>query len=756
MAGPSPTWLARHRTLALLAGSTLALLLALAGDRCVHVPRGLTARYFTNTTWQGPVNHGGLAAQLSTEQLRLAWDGAPPPRFSALWDGFLLVPRTGRYTLALRSDDGAWLSLDGKPLIDNGGDHSALVRQATVNLKAGAHLLSVKYFQDGGLFALDLLWGPAGHVLTPVPARAFSPHFVTARRLTADNTVDAVVAGLEWLWVGVLLFGAGRLLWPAVRRLLALLGREGAWPALAWVLGASVILDAVGLWWGLPAGGGWAPDELVPYMVLDGLQRAFSNGWFNAYPPLHFYVLSLAFSPVLLLARLGLVDIHGGGYTTLYVVERLISVVMATGTLIATYLCAVQVTSRRGALLATATLALTVTFVYYAKTANPDVPYVFWFAVSLVFYLRLLKGQRTSDYMLFAAMAALSICTKDQAYGLYALTPVPIVYEAWRAARRAGQPHPWRRVLWHPGIGAGCLAAAVTFALVHNFAFNFSGFLSHVRDILGPASRPYRLYPATLSGRLQLLADTARETALSSGWPLFVAAVAGLLLAATRSDGWQMLFWLGVPVVSYYVTFLNVVLHTFDRFMLPVGVILAIFAGDALARLISGAGRRRRWALALVGLVFGYSLLYSATVDALMVQDSRYTVEAWLRHRPERQPLIGVLELPQYLPRLEGYPLADVATVAELQVARPDYVVVNADYLRDVPADSPPGQLLAGLARGTLGYRLALHARTPSPWPWLPWPHPDLAAVRRTGRVLSNLDKINPTLDVYEREAADR
>ena len=98
-----------------------------------------------------------------------------------------------------------------------------------------------------------------------------------------------------------------------------------------------------------------------------------------------------------------------------------------------------------------------------------------------------------------------------------------------------------------------------------------------------------------------------------------------------------------------------------------------------------------------------------------------------------------------------GNNLIDVGTIAALRAQEPRYYVVNTDYLRSIPADSPPGRLLAGLAAGTLGYRLVLHARTPSPWPWLPAPHPDLVGTRRPEPVLSNLDKINPTLDVYER-----
>jgi hypothetical protein len=55
-------------------------------------------------------------------------------------------------------------------------------------------------------------------------------------------------------------------------------------------------------------------------------------------------------------------------------------------------------------------------------------------------------------------------------------------------------------------------------------------------------------------------------------------------------------------------------------------------AGSALDRLLS-LPPARRWATAAVGAAFGYTLLYAATVDVLMVGDSRYAAERWMRAR---------------------------------------------------------------------------------------------------------------------------
>jgi hypothetical protein len=209
--------------------------------------------------------------------------------------------------------------------------------------------------------------------------------------------------------------------WTAVLRLLE---RRGLWRELRWILLGSVVLNLAGIWWGLPSH--WVAIETAPVYVLYGLSQHFSHGWYEAYPPLQYYVLALAGSPVLLLQSLGLMTIYDpAGAAVLLVVYRLVSVAAAAGTVILTCLCGEQAFGRRAGLFAAAVVALMAPFLYYAKTANVDVPYLFWYALSLFFYLRLLAGQRWLDYVGFAAAATAAICTKDQAYALQSSVPVP-------------------------------------------------------------------------------------------------------------------------------------------------------------------------------------------------------------------------------------------------------------------------------------------------------------------------------------------
>jgi 4-amino-4-deoxy-L-arabinose transferase-like glycosyltransferase len=84
-----------------------------------------------------------------------------------------------------------------------------------------------------------------------------------------------------------------------------------------------------------------------------------------------------------------------------------------------------------------------VPFPYYAKTANLDVPYLFWFALSVLFFLRALRRGRAADFGFFALAAAAAVATKDQAFALYVLTVPFLVWEIIRRRRTEGPLSVW-------------------------------------------------------------------------------------------------------------------------------------------------------------------------------------------------------------------------------------------------------------------------------------------------------------------------
>ncbi len=77
--------------------------------------------------------------------------------------GYLHIDADGEYRFQLRSDDGSELLLDGRPVIDNDGLHSANdAREAKVKLSAGDHEIRVRQFNRAVDGQMTLKWAPPG------------------------------------------------------------------------------------------------------------------------------------------------------------------------------------------------------------------------------------------------------------------------------------------------------------------------------------------------------------------------------------------------------------------------------------------------------------------------------------------------------------------------------------------------------------------------------------------------------------------
>jgi PA14 domain/Periplasmic copper-binding protein (NosD)/Right handed beta helix region len=94
----------------------------------------------------------------ANEELYYAWWGSPAEGIEA--DKFATFAETefdiaeGNYTLALTSDDGAKLYLDGKLLIDHWDIHEPATDEVPVKL-GGRHRLEIEHFEAGGFATLD-------------------------------------------------------------------------------------------------------------------------------------------------------------------------------------------------------------------------------------------------------------------------------------------------------------------------------------------------------------------------------------------------------------------------------------------------------------------------------------------------------------------------------------------------------------------------------------------------------------------------
>jgi PA14 domain len=67
--------------------------------------------------------------------------------FAVLYTGSFRTANSGRHHFRVVSDDGAYLVLDGRRVIDNDGQHGPASRGVTIRLDAGSHDFELHYFQ---------------------------------------------------------------------------------------------------------------------------------------------------------------------------------------------------------------------------------------------------------------------------------------------------------------------------------------------------------------------------------------------------------------------------------------------------------------------------------------------------------------------------------------------------------------------------------------------------------------------------------
>jgi mono/diheme cytochrome c family protein len=96
--------------------------------------------------------------------------------FGMRFTGFLHIEQPGQYRFWIGSDDGSRLEIDGTEVIRNGGIHPHSEKEGRISLDAGAHALTVDYFQGGGEWTLTL------EMSGPQSKRSDAASFITLTR----------------------------------------------------------------------------------------------------------------------------------------------------------------------------------------------------------------------------------------------------------------------------------------------------------------------------------------------------------------------------------------------------------------------------------------------------------------------------------------------------------------------------------------------------------------------------------------------
>lgn len=746
-------WRSRRGRLFTLVFASLALV---AGDRVARRHEGLTAEYYAGNITRPVIRT--VEPDISTASLYRTLRPHDVRQVTARWTGFLSVPSDGWYSFSVKVDGSFALQIDSRTLVESQNASRSEVLEARRWLTRGRHLLTAQYSHRTGGPLCEIAMAHGDGAYRRLDRSRLSTRPPSAFRASLAPWLNPAAGILAVLWtLAALCFGL-RALFLLCRRWLPDSG-------LAWALDRKLLvilamasgLFLAGIGWGLPSFSSWAPDELTGVDIFEAVRARFSGGWSGRYPPFHFYLLTLSNAPLLVASYVGLAEASARPtLSAALLLSRLVSVAMALGALVVVYLTARMEHGRRAGLAAAAILAATLPLSYYAKTANLDVPYVFWLLVSLYFYLRVWHSGKAADSCLFAASAALAVSTKDQAYGFFVLPAAAVAarvtYLRVREAREVSGRLPAAPVAGT--LGKAFLTGTLVFALAQNVVFNWTGFVSHLREMLNAGHQYSGMFPNTPQGHGTMLVEAVKQVGWSLGWPLFGVCLAGLAVQLRGASRHRAL-WLLLPAISYYLFFVTVLRYHYDRFFLGVCAMLALFGGPVLAALMPPGGlravRRWRWTTWVAVAALSYSLFRCAALDQLMIQDARYDAERWLRAvAPPSARVALVSPVGEYLPRVHEFHTDRIYQSKDLGRVQPDFVVINREDIARFPANSSYGRLYADLAGGTGGYRLAYrHKARPF---GNPLAHFGPLSDEEQGWQ-SNLDKVNPTIEIYRRQA---
>jgi hypothetical protein len=483
------------------------------------------------------------------------------------------------------------------------------------------------------------------------------------------------------------------------------------------------------MWWGVPWQ--WGPDEISPGYVIGAMQMFFAGGWYDKYPPVQYYLDGLVCLPFVVLARFGWVELTSFDMTiVMLLLMRLLSVAMSLGTLVAIYRTADDLYGRRGAFAAALVAGFTPTVVFYAKLANVDAGSFFWVAWALRFYVRAVRAGGARALFGYGLTAVTAIATKDQTGGFFVL---PSVHVAWLA---------WRRDEWRP-LAAAAAAALVLLVFELGIPFNIHGFLAHVDTVTGESSQPYRIRGSTWTRQLGVAKLTMQMLAWSMTWAGIAAGLLGIAVELRR----RRFLWFLLPLLSYYVFFLMIAGYVYDRFVIAMGFVLAIFAGGWVDEWLRPDAPWRRWRVAVCAAGAAFLVWTGASMDLMMMLDSRYAAARWVEtHRADGG--VGLVGFSPYLPYVNGGIRLTAGPDDFEPAEQPKYIIVNSEVLKRESLPPVERAWQRWLDSGRAPYVVAARFKTAPAASFLTYTDPFRNGVEDP---TTNLDKVGPEIVVYWR-----
>jgi len=454
-------------------------------------------------------------------------------------------------------------------------------------------------------------------------------------------------------------------------------------------------LYALGAFWGLPSALTPAIDSISPLGPLAFVAKYKQADITYIYPAVHQLIQVAFYAVVLLLAKLtgsagtissvwpyGFTD-PSAIFSLLLVVSNLISAVMAA--LLLRTLWRMRPDPDAAQWFAVPLLGLSGVYAYYARTANMDIPYLFWIVLAwhqLWIYLTSPASKHFRPLLLAGLFSALSVGSKDQAsgillgFGLLLLICTP-----------AGSDGNWLVRLRQAAIySAAVIAAYALVAIAPQPARWWQHALFVTSDHVLPETE------GTLTGQLEVIARCywrLHHIVTYAGLPL---GLAGIVILWRRRRTRELALLL-IPALAYYGFIIARVRATEERYLLPIVIPLVLCAGVAIGALLALPwGRKPGYALGFATLaaqlVFSFwPVTYCQMFDTK--SDLQHTLPAVL---PRNSP-IAILGMQTF-----NYPNRDTYEQYRLTLAPGQAIVPSSTHAANLlrPADSPVRHVFTG------------------------------------------------------------
>jgi Dolichyl-phosphate-mannose-protein mannosyltransferase len=487
------------------------------------------------------------------------------------------------------------------------------------------------------------------------------------------------------------------------------------------ILLVSLSINTIGIGWGIPnKNDEWPVDSFNPVTAMATTKRAFldepwNSGWFNRkYPLGHPVVLSTVQVPYLVWLRVtGEFDRPTSDYpygfrdpehalTVLPLLARLVSALMGVAVVGLAYMIGSTLFGTAAGLVAAVLVTGTYPMVYYAHTANADMPLLFWLALTVAAALAWADHSSSRAAALCGIAAGMALFTKEQSIGM--LVVVPLV---WFLRSRSAGILKWR-VATKQIVLAGMGFMVIT-VLVGNLWRNPAGFVNRWRFLLGVLPTEIsEMYdplvlrnPAVFSfgAEIENLLDWADMVTHALTVPVIILCLAGVMWTL-----WRHPRQAAIPLmlgVGYYLISLRTLGAVSAHYTMPLLFSLIVLGGafggallDRIQRLPNFRVRRVAMSLALAAM--GFALLPGIEIDHLLINDPRYAAETWLRDHVPQGGRVEIYQPPKRLPRFS--PDLQVFTVplekrtVELFLERqPEVVVVSSGGDAGLTARRNPG-----------------------------------------------------------------